>query len=200
MRLLHPVVPFITEELWQKLPGRATGELLAAAAWPVAKAKLRNPRAEAEFERVRQAIAAVRSIRAEYRVSPKTKLDVSVKTSDGAVLAAEKDTIIRLAGVGTLDLDGSAKRAGGAHAVLPDGSEVFVALAGVVDVTQDCKRLKTELERLDKQLAGLAAKLGNESFVARAPADVVAKEREKEQSWRTQRTALADRIKSLGCA
>ena len=88
----------------------------------------------------------------------------------------------------------------GAHAAFGDGSEVFVALEGAIDVQQECRRLADEVARLDRQLAGLAAKLGNENFVARAPADVVAREREKERAWRDQRGVLADKREALGCS
>ena len=88
----------------------------------------------------------------------------------------------------------------GAHAVLGDGSEVFVALTGAIDLQQECQRLSTELSRLDDQLAKLAAKLTNQQFVARAPAEVVAKEREKERAWRDQQRVLADKRRSLGCS
>src|SRR6266571_655630 len=87
-----------------------------------------------------------------------------------------------------------------AHAVLADGSEVFVALADAIDVRQECRRLTGELTRLEQQLAALDAKLSNKNFVARAPAEVVAKEREKERAWRDQRQALADKLRSLGCS
>ncbi|HEY6808544.1 MAG TPA: valine--tRNA ligase, partial [Gemmatimonadales bacterium] len=198
LRLLHPVVPFITEELWQKLPGRASGELLAASTWPAPAPALRDATAEAQFERVRQAVGAVRSIRAEYRIAPKTKLTAAITSADPGAFSRERETIVRLAGLSELALDGAAAGAG-AHAVLSDGSEVFVALAGAIDVHTECRRLGDELERLDKQIGGLATKLGNEHFVARAPADVVAKEREKEAAWRTQRGALAAKLKALGC-
>src|SRR5881396_2202650 len=78
LRLLHPVVPFITEELWQKLPDRKPAELLTAARWPVARPELEDPRADQEFARVKTAIELIRSIRAEYRVSPKTKLRATI--------------------------------------------------------------------------------------------------------------------------
>jgi valyl-tRNA synthetase len=88
----------------------------------------------------------------------------------------------------------------GAHAVFGDGSEVVVALEGAIDVTHECDRLGEELSRLEKQLQSLAARLTNESFVARAPQEVVAKEREKEKAWRDQRDVLAGKLKSLGCS
>src|SRR5256714_3744407 len=94
LRLLHPVVPFITEELWQKLPGRTADELLASAAWPARRDALTDPRAEARFALVQDAIAAIRTIRAEYRVSPKARLaaPVASKTPGGRrALEGERD-------------------------------------------------------------------------------------------------------------
>jgi valyl-tRNA synthetase len=203
LRLLHPVVPFITEELWQKLPGREADELLAVAAWPETRDALIDAEAEARFAIVQDAISAIRNIRAEYRVSPKTQVGVVVtgRTPEARrAFEGERETITRLAQIRALRLDGRRASDAGAHAVLADGSEVFVALTGAIDVQQECRRLTEELTRLDQQLAGLTGKLTNPQFVARAPAEVVAKEREKERAWRDQRQALADKLKSLGCS
>jgi valyl-tRNA synthetase len=204
LRLLHPVVPFITEELWQKLPGRKADELLAVALWPAPKPELEDPRADQEFGRVRTAIEHIRSIRAEYRVSPKTKLRATIVARGNdraATFDGERDTIVRLGQLESLALDGGGAPQGvGAHAVFGDGSEVVVALEGTIDVQQECRRLSAELGRLDQQLKGLAARLTNESFVSRAPQDVVAREREKEKAWRDQRDVLAGKLKSLGCS
>jgi valyl-tRNA synthetase len=202
LRLLHPVVPFITEELWQQLPGRSADELLAVARWPAVRAEFDDAVADREFARVKTAIEQIRSIRAEYRVSPKTKLHATIvaRGSDRAdTFQGERDTIVRLAQLENLALDGAAQRMG-AHAVFGDGSEVVVALEGAVDVAHECVRLGEELSRLEKQLDSLAARLTNESFVARAPQDVVAREREKEKAWRDQRDILAGKLKSLGCS
>src|SRR5881296_1971810 len=203
LRLLHPVVPFITEELWQKLPGRTGDELLAVAAWPAGRDTLLDPHAETRFALVQDAIAAIRTIRAEYRVSPKARLAASVtpKTAEGRrAFEGERETIVRLGQLEALGFDGRRAAKAGAHAVLADGSEVFVALSEAIDVQQECRRLSGELTRLEQQLAGLAAKLTNQQFVARAPAEVVAKEREKERAWHDQRQVLADKLKSLGCS
>jgi valyl-tRNA synthetase len=202
LRLLHPVVPFITEELWQKLPGRTANELLAVAQWPAPRPELEDPRADQEFARVKTAIEQIRSIRAEYRVSPKTRLRATIVARGNdkpATYDGERETIVRLAQLESLALDGVPQDVG-AHAVFGDGSEVVVALQGVVDLTHECRRLSEEFERLDKQLTSLAARLTNESFVSRAPQEVVAKEREKEKAWRDQRDVLAGKLKSLGCS
>ncbi len=202
LRLLHPIVPFITEELWQKLPGRKANELLVTAQWPAPRPELEDPRADQEFARVKTAIEQIRSIRAEYRVSPKARLRATIVTrgnDKAATFDGERDTIVRLAQLESLALDGVPQGVG-AHAVFGDGSEVVVALEGAVDVRNECRRLSEEKDRLEKQLEGLAARLTNQSFVSRAPQDVVAKEREKEKAWRDQRDVLAGKLKSLGCS
>jgi valyl-tRNA synthetase len=123
---------------------------------------------------------------------------LTIKAGTDAVraLEAQQETIQRLANA---QVNGAKSRAG-AHAVLSDGSELFVDLGGSIDVALECRRLSDELTRLEKQLGGLSAKLSNENFVARAPADVVAREREKELAWRAQRDALAGKIATLGCS
>jgi valyl-tRNA synthetase len=202
LRLLHPVVPFITEELWQKLPGRKPDELLAAAKWPEPRPELEDPAAETRFERVKQAIEKIRAIRADYRIPPKARLKAVIvaRGSDTPdAFASERDTIVRLAQLEQVSFDGAPIGAG-AHATFGDGSEVIVGLAGAIDVAQECRRLAGERARLDQQLTGLSAKLSNENFIARAPADVVAREREKEREWRFQRDVLDGKLKSLGCS
>src|SRR6266487_1336811 len=195
LRLLHPVVPFITEELWQKLPGRKPDELLIVAAWPEARRELADAEADQEFPLVQEAISSIRMLRADYRVAPKAQLRASLQPRSERVrhaLSGERETILRLAQLSELAFDGE-RAAVGAHAVLADGSEVFLALEGEIDVQRECRRLAGELARLDRQLSGLEAKLANQNFIARAPSEVVAKEREKERGWRDQRQALADK-------
>src|SRR2546427_9911635 len=128
LRLLHPVVPFITEELWQKLPGRAPDELLAAADWPRPRTALADAAADAQFARVQEAISAIRNIRAEYRVAPKTRITATVTPSRAAArraLEGERETILRLAPLEALSLDGKSGpgvgNGPGGHSVLRDG-------------------------------------------------------------------------------
>ena len=202
LRLLHPVVPFISEELWQKLPGRKADELLATASWPTFQPDLVDSELDLAFLRVKQAVEKIRIIRAEYKVPPKARLRASIKPRGRdrrSVFEAESDTIKRLAQVEELTFDGGTKGPV-AYAVFGDGSEVSVALEGAIDVQQECRRLSGELTRLDQQLSTLGTKLTNQNFVARAPAEVVAREREKERAWRDQRQALADKLRSLGCS
>src|SRR5437660_600425 len=183
-------------------PGRKADELLATASWPTFQPDLVDSELDLAFLRVKQAVEKIRIIRAEYKVPPKARLRASIKPRGRdrrSVFEAESDTIKRLAQVEELTFDGGTKGPV-AYAVFGDGSEVSVALEGAIDVQQECRRLSGELTRLDQQLSTLGTKLTNQNFVARAPAEVVAREREKERAWRDQRQALADKLRSLGCS
>jgi len=200
LRLLHPVMPFITEELWGHLPGDRRG-LLASATWPRADDALLDEEAEHQFSLVQAVVGAVRTIRAEYHVPPGATLSTAVAPASPAALQglnAEQQTIQRLAKLSELTVVEAAEGVGG-HAVLPDGSAVFVPLGEAIDVQQECERLRAELQRLDAQLERVSKKLTNEQFVSRAPADVVQRERDKEQTWREQRETLAAKLGALGC-
>jgi valyl-tRNA synthetase len=196
LRLLHPVVPFVTEALWRRLPGRAAGEYLASAAWPNAGA----PRARAsQFELARDAVSAIRQVRAEYNVPPGKLIDAAVLgRDDGAreVLAQEAALIGRLARA-TVVADGRHAEGAAAHALLPDGSDVRVMLAGLVDLDKECARVSTDLAQLEKQLASLERRLSNESFTSRARPDVVEGERRKLAEWSARREQLANKKRTL---
>jgi valyl-tRNA synthetase len=200
LRLLHPIVPFLSEELWQHLPGERE-PLLAAAAWPTPQQAFIDGEAEDQFARVQALVTAVRTVRAEYGVPPGAEVRAFARPANAEALQAfnaEQRTVERLAKLSRLTLEEHPEEVG-AHQVLPDGSSVFVPLGDAIDVQQECERLAGELERMDKQLTGVAAKLGNQQFITRAPADVVERERDKERSWREQRETLADKLRTLGC-
>jgi valyl-tRNA synthetase len=205
LRLLHPGMPFITEELFRRLPGRAA-ESIMVAPWPGPDAGRADPGAERDFAFAQAVVNAVREARAEYGVKPGHEVAVVVSrlTARGAeAVAATREMIVRLAKVGSLETAaGEAAVSGriGSHVVLPEGAELFVALGDAIDVTKECARLGAERTRLDQQLAAVRAKLGNESFRSRAPADVVAREAEKERQWTAKRDAIAAKLAALGCA
>jgi len=205
LRLLHPVMPFITEALWRRLPGRSDADSIMVAPWPASDRRAPDARALSRFGTLQELVGAIRSIRSEYGVQPGHTVRVSV-SAPGAELAAalQEDAAMvrRLAKVATLEI--TARTTGGAeataNAVLADGATVSIPLGDLVDIERECARLKAESDRLAGAIRGQEGKLGNEQFVARAPAEVVGREREKLAAWREQAGSLAERRRALGCA
>ena len=204
LRLLHPGMPFITEELFRKLPGNGAASIMVAP-WPGADAGRADPEAERDFAFVQAVVDAVRAIRADYGVKPGQKVAATVGRAPAWGLDAvrrERHLVDRLAQLSGLEDGGARPAAGpGAHAVLPGGADLFVALGGgVIDLARECEKLRAEATRLGTQLGAVRAKLANETFRSRAPADVVARETEKEQQWSAKRDAIAAKLAALGCA
>ena len=201
LRLLHPVMPFVTEALWRRIPGRPPQASISVASWPRADSRAEDPEALAEFGLVQQVVGAIRGIRAEYGVQPGQTVRAFV-SQDGrapsSALERERGTVVRLAKLSELVLGESAERVGG-HAVLPDGTAVFVPLGDAIDVARECDRLAAEAERLRALLTSQEKKLDNQQFVARAPAEVVVREREKLVAWTEQRGVLLQKRERLGC-
>ena len=195
LRLLHPIMPFITETLWRKLPTHQGGTFLARASWPVAPA--RAAASGQPFELVREAITAVRQLRADYAISAGEVLQAYVTGSPAQeeMLLAESSFIGRMARCQLYR--GAAATGGAAHAVLPSGVEVVLPLAGVVDLAKECARLNGEVASLDKQISALRGRLGNEKFIAKAPPEIVGAERAKEREWTARRDQLQAKVQSL---
>ena len=196
LRLLHPIVPFITEALWQKLPGRTAGEFLVRASWPRVVSRAGAPHGE-DFELVREAVLAVRQIRSDYNVAPGKTLDVIVLAiKDRAIYEANAATIGRLARA-RVNVEGGPAPQGAAHVVLRGGNEVVVPLAGLVDVDKECQRLRGELEALAKQIVSREQRLNNPKYVERAPEHVVRSDRATLEEMIAKRGLLTDKVRSL---
>ena len=171
------------------------------APWPRPDRRAEDPGALAEFGLVQQVVGAIRGIRAEYGVQPGQTVRAFV-SQDGrvpsAALERERGTILRLAKLSDLVLAESTERVGG-HAVLPDGTSVFVPLGDAIDVGRERGRLGAEAARLGGLLSSQKKKLDHQQFVSRAPAEVVARERDKLAAWAEQREVLVRKRELLGC-
>jgi valyl-tRNA synthetase len=197
LQLLHPIMPFITEALWQRLPGRPTGATIMLAAWPRPDRRAADPAAERDFALVQELVGAVRQIRAEYGVEPGKQVSLRISRMHQA-FAEEEGTIMRLAKLGHLSY-GDPLPEPGANAVLQDGTTLYIALGDLVDVRKECHRLGTEHSRLTQLIQSQRGKLSNEQFTSRAPVEVVTREREKLVSMEQQAAAIALKREQLGC-
>ncbi len=203
LRLLHPIMPFITEALWRQLPVIRTeerGPALMIAPWPEASDLLEDNAAEAEMSALIELIGTVRTLRNEYNVPAAAAVEIqlsNVAPPLHAALQAERRALERLARVGRVLHSANGTQGAGAHAVLRGGTELFLPLAGLIDIERERTRLREELDRLEGQLRAVQARLGNENFVSRAPANVVARERDKAANFRDQRDRLATKLAAL---
>jgi valyl-tRNA synthetase len=193
LRLLQPIVPFITEELWQKLPQTPSGAFLAQASWPVASGMSAGKGRDFEF--TREAVQAIRQVRAEYNVNPGAWVDAILVAPENvrAVLEAQAPIVGSLA---RAKASVAATPPGGAAAqvLLSAGIELVVPLAGMIDLEKEKQRVQTELAQLEKQTTALAGRLGNESFVAKAPPAVVDGERAKLADWQSRAEQLRSKL------
>jgi valyl-tRNA synthetase len=197
LRLLHPIVPFITDTLWQRLPGVAAGATLPTARWPVARATPLP--GGAAFETARAAVEAVRSVRAEYKVAPGAPLDVTFVPATGLRDAIGSIEPV-LATLGRVRVQVADVAPGGAvaAAVLADGSQLVIPLAGMIDLDKERAKLDGELAGLDRQVEGLASRLANPGFTGKAPAHVVEAERQRLAELEERRRTLGARRTALG--
>lgn len=177
--LLHPFMPFVTAEVWQALPGHA-GDDIATKLYPAARPGCRDVKDAEHMELVQATISAVRTIRAELNIAPSYRLTTLVRPAsaeDAATLEEGREmlmTLARLDGL-TVAVDVEAPKASASSVVA--GNEVIVPLTGAVDFEAELARLDKELGKIEKDFVQVNKKLANESFVSKAPADVVAKER-----------------------
>lgn len=195
LELLHPFMPFITEEIWRHLPHE--GETIMHAAWPVAKPEQRDAGAEQEMACLVEVTRAVRHLRNELNVTPNRRAETVMVVPEDAVrslLDRWKEYIENLAHAGVRTTDKLETRPElAAHAVVR-GMEIFMPLAGLIDTDRETERLIRELEQVEKDLARVEGKLANPAFMAKAPPAVVEKERGKQAELADKHQALTTRL------
>ncbi len=185
VRLLHPFMPFVTEEIWQHLRERGARDSVMLAPFPLSDKRWIDTGAEDEMAFVQKTIMSVRNIRGELAVPPSKEIELVIRFADGRGRILEKylGYFQRLARVTRITpLAGGRKPAHSAGAVV-EGGEVFVPLEGIIDLGAEKARIQKEIDRVRRMVDGIKGKLGNAAFVDKAPADVVEKEREKLQSF-----------------
>jgi valyl-tRNA synthetase len=203
LRLLHPLVPFVTEHLWDRIPwpeATARPAALPLAPWPASDPARVRVDVEAAFAAFQELVTETRSLRKEYGVGEGAEVAIVLLGAPQgfrASVEAEARRLHQFARVAGVTFAEGRVDGVGATAVLQNGTELFLPLEGLIDLDRERERLSREIERLGGQLRGAMAKLANENFTGRAPADVVEKEREKAETFRQQRDTLQEKLESL---
>lgn len=198
MKLLHPYMPFITEEIYQCLPHEA--ESIMISKWPVADEKLIDPEAERGMNAIMDSIKAIRNMRAEVNANPGKKIPaIMLVSEDLREVVAHNDSYIKLlGGIDNLELRPlNGEKPENAMAAVVTGIEVYLPLAGLIDVEKETQRLSKELAAMEKDLQRAGGKLNNAGFLAKAPEDVIAKERAKYEELSGKIEAVKKRMAYL---
>ncbi|MFO7160473.1 MAG: valine--tRNA ligase, partial [[Clostridium] cellulosi] len=194
LKLLHPFMPFITEEVWQTLPHE--GESIMVQKWPEYKSELNYPEEEAAIERVMDAVRAIRNRRAEMNVPPSKKSSVYIETDFAGDFEASRMFIERLAYANSVKV-GEGFNIEDAVQIVTSSARIYIPMGELVDKEKELARLNKEKQKDEKMLSAAEAKLNNQGFITKAPEAVVAAEREKVAKLKEKIAMLEDSIRKL---
>jgi valyl-tRNA synthetase len=196
MKLMHPLMPYITEEIASALP-TARGQLLLEETYPRGGQDAVDPDAEGRMSVLKDVVTSVRNVRAAYRVNPGARIPVRVRAAGhkAALVREASDGITRLAGVASLEVGPDVAKEKGSAATPIGDIEVVIPLSGIVDIEGERARLLRERGKVEAELSDVAAKLSNQGFVAKAKPEVVERERTRQERLNTE---LAKLVESLG--
>jgi valyl-tRNA synthetase len=200
--LLHPFMPFVTEEIWHKLPG--TRGSIMKAVYPIdapdAKDLSRDTAAEDAMQVVIDVITGVRNIRGEMNVAPSLELNVTFRTRDArtrSIVEANTDMIMDLAKLESFEIEESGEKPRASATAIIDKATIFASLEGIIDVDKESARLQKEIDKLSKELAGVSKKLANKGFLDKAPEEIVAKVKEKHEQLSRKQEKLKTNLNKI---
>ncbi len=197
LKLLHPFMPYITEEIFQALPH--DGEALIIEKYPEFREDLSFPKEETGFEKIMAAVRAVRARRADMNVPPSKKPHLIIVSDSADVFSAGKVYLSKLAYAGEVTITSEPPAdTNGMVTVVTDDAKMYMPLSELVDLDKERERMRKELSKAEDELARIEAKLSNEKFVSRAPENIVAAEREKADKARALIANITESLASLG--
>lgn len=198
LRLLHPFMPFITEEIWQLLPH--DGESIMVAPYPVYDKSLVDEEADRQMEALMDVVSQVRRLRSEYNINPAQKLRIILVSANPElkeIYAQSSGYIMDLARVGQVRLEESVEHPGRYLKAVAAGAELYVEVSGLIDLGSEKERLRRQMDRLDQEIKRSQEKLANQNYLSRAPEEVVARERTKLEEFVQVRDRLHRQIENL---
>lgn len=200
--LLHPFMPFVTEEIWHKLPG-TEGSIMKASFPATASDYLiteKDPEAESKMKVITEIISGIRNIRGEMNIAPSLTLEASVQSQDELkieTIRQYQDIIINLARLKSFSASRPEKKPKSSATAIVNGDSIFVSLEGIIDFAKEAGRLEKEINKLAKELSAVSNKLSNENFLNKAPADVVEKVKEKNMALLEKQQKLQANLEKI---
>ena len=198
LKLLHPIMPFVTEKLWLSMPH--TGKSIMVAPYPTVNADLDDEDATEQMDSLIEMIKAVRSIRNEANAPMSKPVDILVKTKNDhlkGMLENNRDYIDRFCHPAELQIGADVVAPKLAMSSILAGAEVFIPMAELVDLDEEKAKMQKEIAKLEKEVNRSSKKLGNQKFVENAPEKVVEAEKQKAVEWQQKLAAAKDRLASL---
>lgn len=198
MRLMHPFMPFLTEEIWQHLPHE--GDSIVRASYPTRRDDLHFADSVPAFEAVMNVIRSVRNIRAEVNAPMSKPIQLFISTSDDATqgyLSANKMTIGKFTNATELEIGRGLTAPDKSMSAIMTGAELFIPLADLINFEEEIARLEKEVAKYEKEVERVQKKLGNQGFIAKAPAHVIDEEKAKEKDYLDKRDAVRARLEEL---
>ncbi|GGD03407.1 valine--tRNA ligase [Pontibacillus salipaludis] len=198
MRMLHPFMPFITEEIWQALPTK--GESITVASWPEVRKDLHHEEASEQMKQLVAIIRSVRNIRAEVDTPMSKQIQLMIKANTDEIaeqLEANRHYLDRFCNPSELIIDANLAAPDKAMSAVITGAELYLPLEGLIDIEEEIARLQKEREKWDSEVQLVQKKLSNDKFVNKAPEHIVQAERDKEQDYIDKRDKVDARIKEL---
>ena len=199
LELLHPMMPFVTEEIWQKIPHE--GESIVIADFPETNMDELDKDAENDMNEIIQVVSAVRNIRSEMNILPSARPSCYFLCQEDMaekILKDQTKLLCSLAGLSEAKVHKEFESSDSAATAVVDKVEIFLSLEGVIDFEEEKKRLQKELDKINKDIDFISKKLSNESFVSRAPKDIVDKEREKLVGFKDKALKISENIARIG--
>lgn len=191
LKILHPVMPFITEEIWQLLKSRRSGESISITRMPELNESLIDLSAEEEMDFIQNVVTAVRNIRGEMNIPPSKKINLFIKSDK--VKESQINYIKSLGRVEEFNYSNDLQKPKASASSVVKDAEIYIPLEGLIDISVERERLEKEINRLSGMLTGVEKKLSNDKFVNNAPADVVEKEKQKKENWQSS----IEKLKSI---
>ena len=198
LKLLHPFVPFVTEEIWHNLPGKSEKDILMLASFPRYNSKLSYKKEAKSFEGVMEIIKAVRAMKKAADCPPSRKVEVYLVTESKRLVQLNKDSIMKLSGASAVKFaESGAAVEGKTVSQATEIAQIYIPLGELVDIEKEKARLAAEIERVNGEIARAEGKLANAAFVAKAPKKLVDGEREKLEKYRDMKAKFEEQLAGL---